>query len=66
MDEEITSLLNNKAWELVQLPKNRDLVSNKWVFKIKENPEEQRFKARLVSRGFLPFGRITIRYLHLQ
>lgn len=53
MDEEIASLLNNNTWELVPAPENRKLVSNKWVFKIKDDTQGQKFKARLVGRGFL-------------
>ncbi|KAI0991569.1 hypothetical protein K3495_g16618, partial [Podosphaera aphanis] len=51
---EIESLVGNKTWEEVELPKSANLVSTKWVFTIKTNPDgsTERFKARLVARGF--------------
>lgn len=54
MDEEMKSLLDNKTWEILPAPKDRDIVSNKWVFKVKRNAKGQvdTFKARLVARGF--------------
>lgn len=54
MDEEISSLLQNNTWEIVPAPQDKDIVSNKWVFKIKRDTQGQvdRFKARLVARGF--------------
>lgn len=47
--EEMDSLLRNGTWDLVKRPQNRNIVSCKWVFKIKSSG---RFKARLVARGF--------------
>ena len=32
MDEEMQSLLNNKTWRLVQLPKDKKAVGCKWVY----------------------------------
>lgn len=54
MDDEFNSLRKNRTWELVQLPDGRKLVDNRWVFKVKEKPngEIERYKARLVVRGF--------------
>lgn len=54
MDEEIKSLLDNETWEIVPAPKDRDVVSCKWVFKVKRYAQGlvDRFKARLVARGF--------------
>jgi hypothetical protein len=49
IDEEMASLNKNHTWELVDMPKNRNLVSCKWVFKVKSSG---RYKARLVARGF--------------
>lgn len=38
----------------MNLPKDRKAISNKWVFKIKKKPDgsRERYKARLVVRGF--------------
>ena len=55
MDEEMTSLMKNKTWELIEKPAKRKIVSCKWIFKIKDGipgAEPRRFKARLVARGF--------------
>ena len=53
-DSEINSLLKNKTWDLVQLPKGRKAIGCRWVFRVKENKdgEIERFKARLVAKGF--------------
>ncbi len=52
--EEYDSLMTNNTWTLVPLPVGRKPVSYKWVFKIKQgaNGEVERYKARLVARGF--------------
>ncbi len=44
----------NNTWTLVPLPMGRKPISFKWVFKIKQgaNGELERYKARLVARGF--------------
>ena len=46
--------MRNETWKLVQLPKGKTAISNKWVYKIKRNQDGdiERFKARLVIRGF--------------
>lgn len=53
MQEELNSLKKNKVWELVPRPKC-NVVTNKWVLKIKRdsNGNVDRYKARLVARGF--------------
>jgi hypothetical protein len=52
--EEIIQLIRNGTWEEFVLPKGANLVSTKWVFTIKETVDGkiERFKARLVARGF--------------
>ncbi|GJR19518.1 retrotransposon protein, putative, ty1-copia subclass [Tanacetum coccineum] len=46
--------LDNKVWELVDLPPDRKTVGNKWLFKKKTDMDGavQTNKARLVARGF--------------
>jgi hypothetical protein len=43
----------NNTWILTILPKDKKLVSSKWVFKIKHNPNANisKYKARLVAKG---------------
>lgn len=53
IEEEVKSLVQNGTWEEFILPKGSNLVSTKWVFTIKtKNSRVERFKARLVARGF--------------
>lgn len=54
MDDEYNSLMENRTWDLVDLPRGRNVIDNKWVYKVKETPsgEIERYKARLVVRGF--------------
>lgn len=49
MKEEYDSLMNNKTWKLVELPRGRKIVKNKWVYKVKS---DGRLKSRLVAKGF--------------
>ena len=53
MDEEIKSMMKNEVWNLVQRPKT-NVVTCKWLFRTKRKPngEIDRYKARLVARGF--------------
>ncbi|XP_071708748.1 uncharacterized protein [Rutidosis leptorrhynchoides] len=54
MNEEITALNRNNTWEMVDLPPGRKPIRTKWVYKIKykSNEEIERYKARLVVKGF--------------
>eukprot|EP00253_Pinus_taeda_P013798 PITA_13798 len=54
MEEEMNSLQENKTWELVNLPKGRKSLQNKWVYRIKNegDKKKERYKARLVAKGF--------------
>ena len=53
-DSEFESLIENGTWELVPKPEGKNIVGNKWVFKVKrdENGDVQRYKARLVAQGY--------------
>ncbi|KAH9095794.1 hypothetical protein LEN26_017695 [Aphanomyces euteiches] len=55
MQLEVDNLMGNGTWELVDRPKDTNIVSNKWVFNIKYDSagEIEKFKARLVARGLL-------------
>lgn len=54
MQEEISALYKNGTWELVPKPKDARIMSYKWVYKLKKKADGsvQRYKARLVARGF--------------
>lgn len=54
INDEINSLIINNIWSLVSKPEDKNIVDCKWIFTIKNdefgNPEK--YKARLVARGF--------------
>lgn len=54
IEEEYASLIKNGTWTLCNLPNGRKPISNKWIFKLKlkANDEIDKYKARLVARGF--------------
>ena len=53
MQEEMSSLQKNRTYELVELPKGKRPLKNKWVFKLKKDGNKLvRYKARLVVKGF--------------
>lgn len=54
MTEEMKSLRKNDTYELVDLPKGRKALRNKWVYKIKRdsNGDLIKYKARLIAKGF--------------
>eukprot|EP00253_Pinus_taeda_P002039 PITA_02039 len=54
MDEEINAIERNKTWDLVELPKGKEVIGVKWVYKTKSNAEGkiERHKARLVVKGY--------------
>ena len=55
MKEELTAIERNVTWELVKLPKEKMLIDVKWVFKIKMKPNGkiEKYKTRLMAKGFL-------------
>ena len=60
MDEELASLKKNEAWELTKIPPSRNIIQNRWMFKLKRDSSGgvQRFKARLVAKGYTQRARI--------
>eukprot|EP00253_Pinus_taeda_P029123 PITA_29123 len=54
MDEEMNAIERNKTWHLVELPKGKEVIGVKWVYKTKCNVEGkiERHKARLVFKGY--------------
>ena len=51
---EIRSLNEKGTWQIVKRPKDVNIVSSKWVFAVKTDVQGkiERFKARIVARGF--------------
>ncbi|KAL2624407.1 hypothetical protein R1flu_008652 [Riccia fluitans] len=54
MRKEMKSLNDNKTWKLVELPKGKQVIACKWVYKRKEGSGmgKKIFKAKLVAKGF--------------
>lgn len=54
VDFELKSLQNFKAYEVVKIPKNHQVVSTRFVFtkKYSDKTNSERYKARIVVRGF--------------
>jgi reverse transcriptase-like protein len=54
VNSEIESILSNHTWELCELPKGSKPISSKLIFtkKMRLDATIDRFKARLVIRGF--------------
>ena len=40
MHEEMNSLNKNKTYDLVELPKGKKVLKNKWVFKLKKDGDK--------------------------
>ena len=52
MHKEMNSLNKNKTYDLVEFPKGKKLLKNKWVFKIKKDGDKLvKYKPRLVVKG---------------
>ena len=54
MNEEMKSLQRNATWEVVDLPTGKKHVGCRWIFsvKYKADGDIERFKARLVVKGY--------------
>lgn len=54
IDSEVTSLLDNNTWTVTELPPGQKSLDSRFVFqkKYKENGSIDRYKARLVVKGF--------------
>ena len=54
MIEEYQLIMKNDVWEIVPRPKNKSVVTSKWIYKIKRaaNGSIEKYKARFVTRGF--------------
>jgi hypothetical protein len=54
MGEEYQSILKNGVWDVVPRPKEKSVVSSKWIYKTKHAVDGsiEKYKARFVARGF--------------
>jgi hypothetical protein len=54
MHEELNNFTRNEVWELVERPKNHNVIGTKWVFRNKHNEDGLvvRNKARLVAQRY--------------
>ncbi|XP_019248462.1 PREDICTED: uncharacterized protein LOC109227720 [Nicotiana attenuata] len=54
MPQEIKVLEDNATWSIADLRAGKRAIGSKWVFKIKykENGEIERYKARLIAKGY--------------
>ena len=55
MEVEIEGIEKNSTWQLVERPKDKEIIGVKWIYKVKYNSDGsvQRHKARLVAKGYL-------------
>jgi histone deacetylase 1/2 len=54
MHSEHQALLKNQTWHLVPIPKGKNIIGCKWVYKVKRKADGtiDRYKARLVAKGY--------------
>ena len=54
IQEELENLQKAGTWKIVERPKERNIVKNKWVFRIKKDAagKVKCYKARLIAKGF--------------
>jgi hypothetical protein len=54
MTEEHQSIMKNEVWEIIPRPKEKSVVTSKWVYKIKHVADRSvdKYKARFITRGF--------------
>ena len=54
IDEELECIEKNQTWEMVDVPKDKDVINVKWIYNTKQdgNGNVQKHKERLVPIGF--------------
>ena len=54
MVKEFQSIIKNDVWEIVPRPKDKSVVSSKWIFKTKHSADGiiEKYKERFVAHGF--------------
>jgi hypothetical protein len=73
MHEELNNFKRNQVWELVERPKDHNVIGTKWVFQNKKDQDGIviRNKTRLVAQGYtqvegLDFGKIYALVVRLE
>jgi hypothetical protein len=63
MTEEYQSIMKNEVWEIVPRSKNKDVVSSRWLLKIKHaiDGSIEKYKAKFVARGFFRRKALTMK-----
>ena len=68
MLSEMDSIYKNATWELCELPKGKNVIGTRWVYKIKRKLDGSidRYKATLVAKGYAEqYGIDYEKFLHL-
>ena len=54
MVEKYDSIVRNNVWDVVPRPKDKSVVSSRWIYKVKQavDGSVKKHKARFVARGF--------------
>ena len=54
MNEEYESIMKNDVWDVVPRPKDKSVVTSKWIYKIKHGVDgsAEKYKLKFVARGF--------------
>ena len=54
MEEEYESIMENNTWELIELPKHKNPIGCKWIYKpnFKQDGSIDKFNSRLVEKGY--------------
>ena len=54
MEQEYESIIRNNTWELLELPRGKQTISCKWLYKSKiiADGTIDKVKARLVAKGY--------------
>ena len=61
MVKEYQSIIKNDVWEIVPRPKDKSMVSSKWIYKTKHSTygSTEKYKARFIARRFFENERIN-------
>lgn len=65
MESEYAALIKNDTWKLVPYEAHMNMISTKWLFRVKYNKDGsvERYKAQLVARGFQQHAGVD--YFHI-